>query len=232
MNFRKLDSVSNVHDFRLLVQVAGRHKKICRLALAKKDASLFLIPYGTKGTYFWGHGTFREGEQRATFSHADLAGTQEPLKLSIHESGQVHVKTLHGEAYKAGPLQTIPLWEYRGQHLATISIDSLESLEDAGPLKPKRKSPEVVLDVKEIGDSRRFVLYANGETTPFSVPLKAVVRMRRLGLPAPLQIGLAVLNQSPLVPPGELGGVSIISGWDPRKQDLLVEEQLLWVRAL
>jgi hypothetical protein len=205
--------MANIHDCRVVVEVNTSYRKVCRLAFPKSDASLYLIPYGRQHMYLWGEGAFPEGAKNITFEYADKKGTPEKLKLTIHQSGQVHVKSLQGQDYKAGPLWTKPLWEYRGEHLASISIDSLTSLPSAGKLKPKPKSPELILRAADVGQSRRFVLYANGAEPRFVFPVKAWVRMSRAGLPSPLYIGLAALGQKGLVE-GEEGGVSIICGWN------------------
>ncbi len=221
----------NIRDCRLLIEVDAGFKKVCRLVFSKSDASLYLIPYGNEGTYLWGQGTFSKGSTKATFSHSDARGTQERLKLSIHGTGQVHVKSLKDQDYKAGPLRTRPLWDYRGQHLASISIDSLESLPDAGKIKGKPRSPELLLKASDIDYSRRFVLYANGEEPVFTVPVKSTVSMYRAGLPSPLHIGITTYKQDPLAS-DEKGGVIIICGWDPHEEDLMSEEEILWVRAI
>ena len=138
----------SIHDCRFLIEVQGDYKKVCRIVFGKKDASLYLLPYGRQKRYLWGEGTIPEGTTTATFPHANPAGEVHRPKLSIHESGQVHVKL--GEAYKAGPLRTKPLWEFRGEHLAGLTIDSIESLPSAGKPKPKPKSPDLVLGARDI----------------------------------------------------------------------------------
>ena len=220
----------NIHDCRFLIENEGKFKKVCRIVFGKKDASLYLIPYGRQECYLWGEGTVPEGMKTATFSHANPAGEQERPKLSIHQSGQVHVKLLEGDEYKAGPLQTKPLWDFQGEHVAGITIDSIDSLPDAGKIKPKPKSPEVALRTEEIGQTRRFALYANGTEPRFDYPVKATVTMYRAGLPAPLHVGIATFAQDALTE-GEEGGVTIISGWNPDK-DELAEQRMLWVRAI
>ena len=161
----------SIHDCRFLIEVQGDYKKVCRIVFGKKDASLYLLPYGRQKRYLWGEGTIPEGTTTATFPHANPAGEVHRPKLSIHESGQVHVKL--GEAYKAGPLRTKPLWEFRGEHLAGLTIDSIESLPSAGKPKPKPKSPDLVLGARDIqqGDVLRFLSKKNDVWFPKLKPV-------------------------------------------------------------
>jgi len=223
-----IGDMSNIHDCRFLIEVQGDYKKVCRIAFGRKDASLYLLPYGRQERYLWGEGTIPEGTTTATFPHANPAGEVDKPKLSIHESGQVHVKL--GEAYKAGPLRAKPLWEFRGKHLAGLTIDSIESLPSAGKPKPKPKSPYLVLGARDIQQTRRFAIYANGAEPNFDFPVKAKITMNRAGLPSPLHIGITTFQQAPLTS-GEEGGVTIICGWNP-DDDELAEQRILWVRAI
>jgi hypothetical protein len=222
--------MATVHDCRFLIQLQNDHKKVCRMVFGKKDASLYLIPYGRQQRYLWGEGTVPEGSTTATFSHANPVGDLKTAKLSIHQSGQVHVKTVEGDVYVAGPLGTKPLWEFRGEHLAGLTVDHLDSLPDAGKVKGKPKSPELVLRSQDLEHTRRFAIYANGAEPRFDFPVKATITMNRVGLPAPLHIGITSFAQEPLAT-GEEGGVTIICGWNPDKEEV-AEQRILWVRAI
>lgn len=223
--------MANIKDCRLLVSVDGTTRKICRLLFPTSDASLYLIPYGKTECYTWGQGHFHKGQEMGTFDPAPEAPGFVKVKLSIHESGQVHVKTQPGDEYKAGPLQGSPLWQYRGEHLATVTIDNLQALPAGGKSKAKPHSPDVLLKTTDSSKSRRFVLYANGESSDFDVPTHAKVTMNRAGLPAPLHLGITVYEQNGLVEPPE-GGLTIIAGWKRASGVSLAEEDFLWVRAL
>jgi len=223
--------VANVKECRFVVDVDGDLRKVCRIVFPKNDASLYLIPYGRNNRYWWGEGRFAAGQQRATFKNRNEAPANAIPKLSIHESGQVHVKTVSTGDYEAGPLHTGPLWKFRGEHLASISIDSLQSLPLAGKKKAKPKSPDFCLRASDVGHSRRFALYANGKAPDFAVPTKARVTMNRAGLPAPLHIGIEVYSQEWLAAPDD-AGVTIIAGWKADSAETLREDSLLWVRAL
>ena len=224
--------MASVRECRFLVDVDGVLRKVCKIVFPKNDASLYLIPYGSNNRYVWGEGRMAQGQKKATFTHANEVPASAIAKLSIHETGQVHVKTVSAGDYEAGPLYTRPLWQFRGEHLATISIDSLESLPPAGTKKAKPKSPDLCLRAKDLNYSRRFVLYANGESSDFVVPTKASVTMNRAGLPAPLHIGIQVYGQDPLAAAPEDAGVTIIAGWKSSSEEALHEDSLLWVRAL
>lgn len=222
--------MGTVRECRFLIDLDGDYKKVCRLVFGTKDASLYLIPYGRQQRYLWGEGTFPGGAKSATFSHANPAGELATAKLSIHQSGQVHVKVVEGDAYKAGPLQTKPLWEFRGEHLAGLTIDRLDTLPSAGKIKPKPKSPELLLRSRDLQQTRRFAIYANGAEPRFDFPVKATVTMNRVGLPSPLHVGITSFAQESLVE-GEEGGVTIICGWNPDEEEL-AEQRVLWVRAV
>jgi hypothetical protein len=224
--------MSSVRNCRFLIEVDGVFKKVCRIVFAQNDASLYFFPYGCQDRYFWGEGLFPEGKEEETFTHSNEVGSQDKPKLSIHESGQVHVKLVQSDAYKAGPLQTKPPWEFRGEHLAGLTIDNLRSLPGAGKIKSKPKSPELAPRAKDLEHTRRFAIYANGEEPRFVYPVKVYVTMFRSGLPAPLHIGITTFKQESLTQEDPAGGVTIISGWNPDNENQLVEERFLWVRAI
>ena len=66
-----------------------------------------------------------EFEDKVKFTD-DLFSDQTP-KLSIHESGQVHIKVKDSIA---GPVLISPLSEWKGQHIASVSIDHFSSLSE------------------------------------------------------------------------------------------------------
>ena len=219
----------NLREIRLLVRYRGTLRRVCKLVFSKQDASMYLLPYGTIGRYFYGGQTIMEEEINHTFNFKEQFQGDKIPKLSIHESGQVHVSIEREK--KAGPLQTVPLPELRGEHIASVSIDALEKL----PMheeEPKTIGTEqdVVINVDDEAQSGRFKILVNAASVPiFEDRCALIVHMQRPYLETPIHICFVPIRQDPLGPEGK-GGVTVIAGWNPRKGAMETLD-LLYIRA-
>ena len=151
-------------------------------------------------------------------------------KLSIHESGQVHI---HAGSTRVGPLKTLPFRDYRGQHLATVCFDRFEGLATfEGTPKTSSSEQDLVIPIDSEVESGRLALYLNGEKSLFAGQTKCwfVVTITR---PPHLPVHLCV-KALPQEPVGDLsrgGGVSVLAGWDPSLPES-APQQYLYVRGL
>lgn len=210
----------SLRELQVLVRRDQRLYRKCKIAVSRADASLYLFPYAASGRYHYGTQALGEGQAELTFDYTTQAATDRVPKISIHESGQVHIRVPGGE--DVGPLFVPPLAEWRGQHLATVTVDAF------GALPPFDRSVrtsgprfDLVLGVPEGEESGRLAIYANGERPTFAMPPEieptAVLTMRRPSLDGPLHLALYALGQPPLEHEDDPPKATVICGWDPRR---------------
>lgn len=113
--------MSLVREIRVLIKHRGILRALFKVALGQRDASLYFFPYGAAGKYFYGCQSIKEYEIKQSFSYKDQFNTDKIPKLSIHQTGQVHV--YYSQNVITGPLHTVPLKEWRGEHIATVTAD-------------------------------------------------------------------------------------------------------------
>jgi hypothetical protein len=205
---------TGINEFQVVVHVGIVARRVCKFAFCKSDASIYLIPYAAGGEYFFGGERLPERKASRSFSFTEQLSTTTAPKVSIHQSGQVHIRVGREQA---GPLTIPPLGKLQGEHVATICVDRFDNL---SPLNraPKKsgKTVDVVMNVPDDVHSGRFPLYLNGTTPKFkSSKIQLVVRLLRPSLAAPLYLGIAPLGQEPVADSRGKQGVTVISGWNP-----------------
>lgn len=107
-----------VTEARLCVSYRAEVLRVCKLAVSKTDSSLYLFPYGPAGEYYFGRLSIPAGKQSATIPFDQQETSANIPKISIHESGQVHIKA--GDAV-TGPMFASPLSDLCGEHIATVT---------------------------------------------------------------------------------------------------------------
>lgn len=212
---RTADAAPNLREVRLLVRQNGQLRRICKVTFTKSDASIYLIPYAPAGKYFFGTNQLEEQQAQATFSFkSQLSSEGAKLPhLSLHESGRVHAYV--GEE-QAGPLMIPPLESWRGEHIATVTVDRFDTL---GPYEKvaKQTGPEqdLVFGIEEPLESGRLALYLNGDGERFVAECSMWFTLRRPTLERPIHLGIRPWPQSPMGESIERGGVTAVAGWDP-----------------
>lgn len=203
-----------VTEARLCVSYGGQVLRVCKLAVSKTDSSLYLFPYGPTGEYFFGRLSIPADEQSATVPFDQQETSASVPKISIHESGQVHIKA---DDTIAGPMFASPLAELRGEHIATVTCVRFSDLAPlGGGPKASGPRPDIVIPAEEGVESGRLVFYANAVGPSFVDPCGIRVRLLRPTLPRPLFVGIRSLAQRELSSEQEARGVTAIAGWDPR----------------
>lgn len=205
-----------LREIRLLVQQDDLIWKVCKLAFSNTDASIYIFPYARAGYYYYGSQSIPEMQIQHTFNFVEHGVSSDSIpKLSIHESGQVHVIMANG---KAGPLSIPPLTSLRGQHIATVSIDSFQELpEFNGQLRQAGATRDLLIPAEAEAQSGRLAFYLNGQERSFDAPeCGIVVTLRRPTLLRPLHLGIAPKAQEVLGAENQQG-VTVISGWDPNR---------------
>jgi hypothetical protein len=214
---------------RMIVNFRGKSKAFFKIAFSQQDASLYLFSYGPTGKYFYGGQKMAENALSHSFSFREQFDSEEIPKISIHESGRIHV--YYDRTQIVGPINTLPLEEWRGQHLATISADSFSSLMDyERRLKTTGSELDTVTPCDNEVESGRMAIYCNGEREEFVYKCGVVFKFERPTLKRPLYIGISPIAQHP-IGEGSSGGVTVICGWNPLK-GAMDEQDFLFVRAM
>lgn len=225
-------SASNLSKVRLLVQHEAELRLVCKLIFTKKDASIYIVPYAPGGHYYFGSDQFAEREAERTFDFkTQLSSKDKNLPhLSLHQRGRVHAYGVHGE--QAGPLQIPPLPEWRGQHIATVTVDRFKTLApfDKTP-KSTGAQQDFVFIVEEPLQSGRLALYVNGAEPTFGDDCPVMLTLTRPTLKQPLYLGVRPWGQEPLGETPDKGGVVALAGWDPTIAKTEAETPFLYVRG-
>lgn len=209
-----LKHYEGIREFRILLNFEESIRKICKIAISHKDISIFLIPYGKSGIYYYGEGLISQGNTETTFHYDTQFKTSDIPKLSIHQTGQVHIYS-KGTS-KAGPLKTLPLAEFRGEHLATIIVDNFYNLPTYSKnIKTEGAGRDIVIRTEKGVLSSRIIVYLNSVNNRFSTHCWATLCVRREINLNPSFFCFHLQAQKPLNEKGK-GGVIVIGGWNPR----------------
>ena len=207
-----VDAMTNLRELRILVDLGNDLRKIAKLAFSNTDASLYIFPYSPSSQYFYGgrHMDEIEFEDKVTFTE-DIFSDQVP-KLSIHETGQVHIKAKESIA---GPVSISPLSNWKGQHIASVSIDKFSSLpEFRGSVIDEGPEIDHVIPVDELVKSGRLAFYLAGDRAAFEEPnCRMVITVARPTIENPIYIGIQPKAQD-LLSDLEFGGITVLAGWD------------------
>ena len=204
---------THVREAQFLLQHEGQLRRFCKFVFSEADGSLYIVPYSAGGHFFYGGARMPEQQASHTFSYKEQLASSTAPKVSIHESGRVHVRI--GEQ-GTGPVYIPSLRDFRGEHLASIAADSIAGLPPftRKPRLTGRDVDVIVNATSQFGPSIRFVIYANGAAPNFCGSCNWVFSLLRPRLTNPLYFGIAPKGQQPLRS-GEQQGVIVIAGWDP-----------------
>ena len=204
--------MDSLRELRLLVDLGNDLRSIAKLAFSSSDASLYLFPYAPSGKYFYGGRQMGEVKFEDEIRFTDDLFSDQVPKLSIHETGQVHVQA---KGSRAGPVSISPLSKWRGQHIASVSVDTFAALATfEGSVSNVGPEIDHVIPVDQLVQSGRLVFYLSGDRPPFEEPhCRLVVTLRRPTLGNPIYVAIQPKAQNPLSDLG-LGGVTVLAGWD------------------
>ena len=204
--------MTNLRELRLLVDLGNDVRKIAKIAFSNTDASFYVFPYAPSGKYYYGgrHMDEVEFEDKVRFTD-DIFSDQVP-KLSIHETGHVHIKSKDSIA---GPVFVSPLCEWRGQHIASVSIDHFSTLSEfRGSISNEGSELNHVIPVDEIIKSGRLAFYLAGDRAAFAEPnCRIVLTIVRPTIENPIYIGIQSKAQDSLSDL-DLGGITVLAGWN------------------
>jgi hypothetical protein len=207
-----------VREARILVGYRESAYRLCKLAWSKTDASFYIFPYATAGLYSLGRHSVPNDSAEATVPFDQQETSTMTPKLSIHESGQVHIKV--GGSLRVGPLQTVALADLRGDHVATVTCSRFESLpRHTGPIRSTGSEADLVIPSDAGVESGRLAIYVNGASPSFPVPVRFILVFQRPTLSQTLFVGVAPISQRQLSEEPEAPGAVLIAGWNPRADD-------------
>src|SRR6266542_1317431 len=95
----------------------GTLRTLAQVIFSASDASLYLVPYSRNGEYYYGEHRHPAGRADVEVKFKDQVAAMARPKLSIHESGDVHIYA--NDSPKAGPLRVRNIKEFRGEHIAS-----------------------------------------------------------------------------------------------------------------
>ena len=150
---------------------------------------------------------------------------EEVPKISIHRTGQIHVKR-GADEYLAGPVHVPSFDDYRGEHIATVGVDHFGSLPGfTGEPKSKGSRIDHVLSIRAGVKAGRVPIYLNGTAPEFpdaDINVRWDVQGEKVRY-----VGLAALANDPLSESGSY----VIAGWSPG-QELEQAATILFVRGV
>lgn len=101
---------------RVVIDDRAVPRLLCEISVMPTDASVYLHP-APADEYLWINAEMPQEQHSIDINYGDNRTDGRP-KLSIHQSGQVHVKSATGR-YLAGPVRIPKLHQLRGGHVAT-----------------------------------------------------------------------------------------------------------------
>jgi hypothetical protein len=189
---------------------------------------VYLTPNRAKGLrYYYGSRNMRPGAASDSFDYGnghDAAGVP---KISIHESGRVHIRIAN--TLVAGPLQIPRLRELEGVHVATVQPDAMDALPVYGgnPFDKCSDSQHAyVVSADDADENCRVVMWI-GREPRFRQEL-FVRSFNGAGWGSPLYLAIGVIENKLLLPGRK--GITLLAGMDPGAgvQD---SQSFLWVTS-
>lgn len=211
-------------QYRHLIQHKNVIKKAFKIGFSKKDSSIYIQPYAPNSQFHCGVSNFKSGETNSIITYPHIPNVIDYLKLSIHESGQVHVKNKENEII-VGPLQVPNLNTYSGQHIASIDINSIETLTDfKGSRKKNKNAEDLIFSLENQEHSMRFAIFANANSSDFTTPLPyGRITLERIF--NPMYFAIKPVPQ----PIKDGGGMTLLAGFNPNQE--FSETDYLYIRC-
>jgi len=188
-----------------IINKAGIGRKIFKVILDNKGDLYLTFTYCKTDKYFSGYATIKAGELELVFNPTIEGNASEiPLKLSYHQDGQMHFKTIDNtkiempKSYKLAEMSTTQFENLIGEHFLTIEVEGLDHFET---FKLKKKNEyNRVFEVDNKSVRYKFIFAGNvdpKETIKKHSPVD-IIEIARDSEPNPLFIAvqLQVFNDS------------------------------------
>jgi hypothetical protein len=216
--------LATIRQVRLLLeQRDGLLRKAARLIFGG-DGSLYLVPYARSGKFFYGRRTMEAGQTADAFNFREQIEADSNPKLSIHQSGQVHIYAK--DEPKAGPIFIPPLGDLRGEHVATVRWDTIGSVpEFTGKARAHGSEIDCAFGVPPDVESGALIFFANGTTSTFKTEIVQLAFQAEIATGTPIFFGLLAAAKPPLGD-SDHGGVTVIAGFHPTNAPDEVDDYL------
>lgn len=175
---------------RVIIEKSGTRYRVSTLSWSVQDASLFVSPFSGASEYFAGSHPMAAGQASIQIPYRSGTFFVKARKLSVDESGQLHVKAPTGRIV-AGPIRLDHLKGWRGQQVLTIAIDEVDALPQYDhALRTEGTDQDIAIQLSH--ESARIAIYLNSEDPWFDDPTQATVGLSRGSLGSTLWVGLAM----------------------------------------
>lgn len=179
------------------IEKSGVIRKIFKIFIDNKEDLYFNFSNCTSKEYKSGYATIKTGESELTYNPTiEGKSSSIPLKLSYHQDGQMHFKTIDNSKikmpahYKLAEMKTTPFIELGDSHFMTIDLEGLENFE---PSKIKAKN-EYHRVFKADDNTIRYKFIFAGSSNPEETVRKyspiEIVSIERKTAPNPLNIAI------------------------------------------
>jgi hypothetical protein len=207
--------MTKIRQVRLLLEERdGLLRKAAKLSFGG-DGSLYLIPYAPTGKFFYGVRSMEEGQNTDTFNFREQIEAETNPKLSIHESGDVHIYAM-GKP-KAGPIAIPPLATLRGEHVATVRWDTTGSVpEFTGKVRETGSEIDRAFGIPPDVKSGALTFYVNAAEPTFRTGGIHLAFQAELASGSPVFFGVLAAAKDP-IGDGETNGISVLAGFSPTK---------------
>lgn len=218
-----------VRGVRILVEQGGTVRRLCRVAWAADDASLYIFPYGLDGRFHFGQASIPASEASSTVPFNDQEQSASMPKLSLHQTGQVHIKA---GSTMVGPLHIPAMADLRGQHVATVTCSRFEALPlFEGEPKTTGSVMDLAIPASDAVVSGRCAIYINGQEPVFAGPVQIKARFVRPSLDQPVYLGFLTRAQGALNDGPDSDAVVVTAGWDPEVTDASEAQDYMFIVA-
>jgi hypothetical protein len=187
----------------IAMNVAGSARKLFKILFRNVSPDIYVaLPY-LKVSHFRCGLVKATGEVPYEFTDGvALHDVSVPVKLSYHESGQVHLKATSEDVAARLPLttvQSVPIANLNGDHIFTIEFDGIPQFAEANAKdrhRPGFFAYDVPADVQRIkvtafaGFAEDLVMGQHIAVNGVKLKATAVLAFRRAQYEAPLYVGL------------------------------------------
>lgn len=113
---------------RFIVMEGSKELTPCFMKLDPRDFSFYIFPFSKCGEYYFGTEVLGEKKNEVRVAFKEQLSSEKSPHLSIHQSGEIHAYANRNSQVKK--LQIPELRFLRGQHVASVTLDSKDSLCD------------------------------------------------------------------------------------------------------
>jgi hypothetical protein len=186
----------------------GTPRKMAAVFFRNRTADLYVaMPYLNLERYTCGTLEGQSGKEVRRDTESGTTTSRRPVKLSYHESGQVHIKSQGGaDSRILASVQAPALAELRGNHIFTLELEGVDYFDVAKDAELRKQStiaislPQAAWRVRIVGYAGYTAAQLHGKYTSEGAAMPPSVRLRfvRPRLPGPLFLDLYIITTGSL----------------------------------